>query len=603
MAALLARQTWLLALLGCTSGSARRADVSHATPTAVAPGAARESCGDTHASSNDCGACGHQCGERQTCMESRCIEHAGLTVAGAHACAIFTEGTVACWGQNDRGQLGLGTVSTSEPPTRVPGLNDVVELTSGDSFTCARKADDTLWCWGANRYGQLGDGTLVDRATARQILGLPKVTHVASSRDEVCALDRSDVMWCWGYDTSAPFESNRLDRTRPVKIALPLKPIGIAVGAHGACAWSADGQIACQGERPFLFRGKQALEKVPEAALVQSVPGTVGMGFGPDVACAIRNDGALFCWGFRVTTPPSLTFDETAVEVTAVSDVAEIAGGWGYMLARLRTGGLVTWGSLHAPGLAPAPDATTHGPRAVATLTGVAQIALGGFFCARLIDGKIVCSGHNDNGRLGDGTIDHKTDFIRTVLAPDSMNHADWQSLLADGEGDPCRTQSDCDWVDDCAASRCRARSFRETATCDAPRVSAGECTCTGGRCMLRPSKPPAPPDGNCSDVECGLDQAEGRCLLGRGIRGNSHRNLDGPSCHCDPSTARCQFVWREPVPCHQDADCWFITDPVRRPAPRPAALRKHRFAPCVDGDAAPVCTLGQCSFGPTHGC
>jgi alpha-tubulin suppressor-like RCC1 family protein len=573
VAKVLPRRVWLLALVACTFGAARRADVVQATPTAVGAGAA------------------------------------GLTAGGAHACAIFAKGTVACWGQNDHGQLGQGTVSTSEPPTRVPGLTDIVELTSGTSFTCARKSDDTLWCWGANLHGQLGDGTLVDRSTARPVLGLPRIARVASSMDEVCALDRSDVMWCWGYDTSAPFGSNQVDRTRPEKIALPLKPIGIAVGPHGAYAWSADGQIACKGERPLLFHSTtgtrpptQGLGKIPEAAVVQSVPGTVGMGFGPDVACAIRKDGALSCWGLRVTGSPSLTFDETAVEVAGVSDVAEIAGESAFMLVRLRNGSLVTWGGLPVPGLDPVPDPTPQGPRAVIALTGVAQIALGGFFCARLIGGKIVCAGNNENGRLGDGTIDQDTYSLRAILAPNSIDHERWQSILADGEGDPCQTAADCALVDECVWKRCRADSFRELA-CDAAFVNNGECTCTSGRCMFRPNKPPPPPEGSCAQLACGLDQIEGKCLLGRGMRGNRHRGPDGPDCYCDPSTARCQFVWRDPVPCHQNADCWFISDPIRRPSPRPAALRKHRFVPCVDGDAAPVCTFGKCGFGLTIGC
>lgn len=51
------------------------------------------------------------------------LSYAVLTIGAEHVCGITTTGQVACWGLNDRGQLGGGaTASTSSTPVVVPGL-------------------------------------------------------------------------------------------------------------------------------------------------------------------------------------------------------------------------------------------------------------------------------------------------------------------------------------------------------------------------------------------------------------------------------------------------------------------------------------------------
>src|SRR6185295_12107401 len=45
----------------------------------------------------------------------------------------------------------------------------VLHATNGGWHTCALRGDGTLWCWGSNDHGQLGIGTLVDTHTPAQV--------------------------------------------------------------------------------------------------------------------------------------------------------------------------------------------------------------------------------------------------------------------------------------------------------------------------------------------------------------------------------------------------------------------------------------------------
>src|SRR4029077_369881 len=81
------------------------------------------------------------------------------------ACARIRDGTAVCWGGNGSGQLGDGTKNQRLTPVQVKNpagsgpLTGVVSLTTGYSHTCALLTDRTVDCWGDNGYYQLGNGT------------------------------------------------------------------------------------------------------------------------------------------------------------------------------------------------------------------------------------------------------------------------------------------------------------------------------------------------------------------------------------------------------------------------------------------------------------
>jgi hypothetical protein len=86
-----------------------------------------------------------------------------VEVGTGHQCALLEDGTVACWGENEVGQLGRGTTSAGDPtPALVPGLFDVLLLALGARNACARTTVGDVHCWGANDAGQHGVGDLAN---------------------------------------------------------------------------------------------------------------------------------------------------------------------------------------------------------------------------------------------------------------------------------------------------------------------------------------------------------------------------------------------------------------------------------------------------------
>jgi alpha-tubulin suppressor-like RCC1 family protein len=130
-----------------------------------------------------------------------------IAVGQGQACAVLADRTVVCWGDNTHGELGIGTVNSDGPPygsatpLAVPGLTDVQALTLAGDYACALLSQGTVVCWGDNQYGTLGNGTTTDAPSPAMVPGLTDVVAISAGTEHACALERDGSIWCWGLNT------------------------------------------------------------------------------------------------------------------------------------------------------------------------------------------------------------------------------------------------------------------------------------------------------------------------------------------------------------------------------------------------------------------
>ncbi|RMD80492.1 MAG: hypothetical protein D6809_01080, partial [Gammaproteobacteria bacterium] len=178
-----------------------------------------------------------------------------IAAGGDHTCALRIDGTVWCWGWNQYGQVGDGSNNDAPTARRVvvdatgTALTGVQAVVSErGSHSCALKQDGTVWCWGDNRKGQLGDGSTTSRNVAVPVQGLPDpaqdpVVALAAGgggRDptvlsrlpndpnaleqyeggHTCALTQSGKVYCWGSNDRGQLgDGSTTDRTSPVPVS------------------------------------------------------------------------------------------------------------------------------------------------------------------------------------------------------------------------------------------------------------------------------------------------------------------------------------------------------------------------------------------------
>jgi alpha-tubulin suppressor-like RCC1 family protein len=204
--------------------------------------------------------------------ETGLLSGAGSITAGdAHACAVLTNGEVACWGNNSDGQLGTGAAGDAPTATRIAGISDVVEVSAAAQFTCARRRAGEVLCWGTNAMGQLGTGASTPVTSRTPVPSLVRdAIAIAAGRDHACALDRGGVATCWGRANegqlgSGPDPPQATFSPAPV-VGLP-SAASVATAGDRSCVVTAGGRALCWGANALgqLGDGTQtrALSPVP----------------------------------------------------------------------------------------------------------------------------------------------------------------------------------------------------------------------------------------------------------------------------------------------------------------------------------------------------
>lgn len=222
-----------------------------------------------------------------------CIPFTGavqVAAAAAAACALDGQGRAWCWGDNTYGQIGMGpsTAAFASLPTRVCAAGGgstcqspppFVSLTAGGYHFCGLTGDGHVYCWGDNSDSQIGDG----QAGYNGDLRVYATAVCASGSGSSCA---------------------------------PLAGIAaVSAGERSTCALGLDGTVVCWGYSDYLGGGGAATGENPVAVCAPdptntcASPGTctagtldhaVAIDVGSWMACALRDDGHMWCWGYQV---------------------------------------------------------------------------------------------------------------------------------------------------------------------------------------------------------------------------------------------------------------------------------------------------------------
>ncbi len=177
---------------------------------------------------------------------------AGVRSGDDHACAVDTTGDAFCWGHNDDGTLGTGSMmpASSLTPVAVTGNVHTLPQIAG-WHACALDAG-TVQCWGEGDHGEIGDNMMTSTATPSMVPSVSGASTIAvgggpSDFDASCAIVAGGVS-CWGAGQFGRLGNGGGNSGVPVDVAgLPGPAVSVAIGYDHACALLADGDVWCWG--------------------------------------------------------------------------------------------------------------------------------------------------------------------------------------------------------------------------------------------------------------------------------------------------------------------------------------------------------------------
>jgi alpha-tubulin suppressor-like RCC1 family protein len=327
-----------------------------------------------------------------------------ISAGQRHTCALTTDGSAYCWGDNTAGELGTATAigvcpfgdpnqvqvpyPCSTAPVPVAGGLKFVAIVAGGGNTCGLTSGGTAFCWGSNANGELGTNAALGQCSYP---GVPQAfpcsttpVPVAGSLDFVtisggglhsCGLTASGAAYCWGYNSDGQLgDGTATDRINPVAVSGAHAFQAISAGGFHTCAVAADGSVYCWGQNIWGQLGNGDTSRFAASSPVAVEGGLVfqSVSAGMSHTCGVTRGGAVYCWG-----------DNQYAQLGTDAAVGVCTTGYPFV-----------WSTPCA--LAPVPVA---GPTTFRVVN-----ADGSHTCALTGDGVAYCWGYNDYGEVGDGT-------------------------------------------------------------------------------------------------------------------------------------------------------------------------------------------------------
>lgn len=418
----------------------------------------------------------HDAGDAQA-VDAGAPTFTGVSASSTgHACAVRSDGSLWCWGLNDRGQLGRPVaesgsqcrVRNSDPPRsrgcetrarRVTAFSDVTEVAVGNGSTCALRRDGSVWCWGLNDAGELGQGSgNLDANPTPVRVAIPAASSVALGAFHACAVLRDGAVRCWGSNKFGqagqdPTASSRCDEgdgtlspctPTPVAVQGISNARSISLGRWHSCAVLEGGSVRCWGLNDSAQLGTGTADPPNTARFAPSSPAVDrvrAVSSGGSHTCALREDGSVRCWGWadlgQLGGAPTATCGAQSrpfqcaaapAAIPGASAVAQLAAGR-YHTCLIGADGAVRCAGRNdngQVGVEPSIQMTCASPpesfpcRRALTAAGVtpsSAASLGDYHsCALTRAGEVRCWGWNQFGQLGDGTNDDRPAGVRVLL-------------------------------------------------------------------------------------------------------------------------------------------------------------------------------------------
>lgn len=369
----------------------------------------------------------------------------GVAGGVGHACAILSDSTVKCWGDNSGAQLGNGTSSGfATKATNVAGLSNVSKLFAGSLDTCARLGDATVKCWGSDYWAQFGDGLSGPqpgnssnlRITATAMPHLDGIVDLAFGSFSNCGVFGDASVKCWGWNQYGelgngttgglaqppPLGTGVIVKTPQPVVGLGGNAVAVSAGSSFACAILDDTSVKCWGKNTVgqLGNGTTTDSNVPVA--VSGLTGAIAIRSKFETTCVLLTSATVKCWGSNAygqfglgnTTSSSspVAIPGTAVTGFSVNStvICTLSSG------AARCAGSNTEGNLGRSGGASTVPVNA-GSISNVPLSGAVQITNMPFTnCVLLDTSKVTCWGVASVGQTGSGSTTSAQSYTKPVL-------------------------------------------------------------------------------------------------------------------------------------------------------------------------------------------
>jgi alpha-tubulin suppressor-like RCC1 family protein len=335
-------------------------------------------------------------------------------IDATESCALRQDGKLFCWGLNEHGQVGDGTIVSKTVPVQIDSGTLYSKISSSGANRCGITSGGVLKCWGYNIVGQVGDNSTTDRSVPTLIDSGTLYASVSVANEHACGITTSGVLKCWGYNYLGRIgDGTTVNKLVPTIIDSGTTYSQVKAGPHSTCGITSINQVKCWGSNSYGQVGNGTTSTAQASpVLIDSSTTYSQIVLGAEHTCGITTSGVLKCWGKNSLgqVGDNTTSDKLVPTIIDPGiSYSKIQLGYGRTCGISSAGIFKCWGNntYSRNGYDPLTFVNGNIPNTIDSGTTYTNLSLSIYHtCGITSDSSLKCWGSNSNGQLGRGVIE-----------------------------------------------------------------------------------------------------------------------------------------------------------------------------------------------------